>query len=200
MEIMIKAKQKFNPFFSFLSLYDPLYPYYRHLLELISSGKYAVESQNTLEVVEERKEEKDEECVKEEGEEGGKDSGEARGNGEVEDTAHCGEDLSDEGGESDSSEGFELHPLLRVSKSPPHKRQSHQASPKPPKFVSPSTSPPNSSPPNSPSQNNNSASFYSQSLIVNSAPSLERERGAVMWNNTPSPNPPYPYPQPHHSR
>ena len=198
MEIMIKAKQKFNPFFSFLSLYDPLYPYYKHLLQFISSGKYVVESENTPKVVEERKEEKDGECVKGEREEGGREDGEeARGNGGVEDAAHCGEDSSDEGGESDSSEGFELHPLLRVSKSVPHKQQSHQVPPKPPASSSPSTSPPHS-----PSQNNNDAtSFYSQRLSVNSAPSLERERGAVAsWNNTPSPNPPYPYPQPHHSR
>ena len=40
MEIIIKAKQKFNPFFSFLSREDVLYPYYKHLKELISMGSY----------------------------------------------------------------------------------------------------------------------------------------------------------------
>ena len=40
MEIIIKTKQKFNPYFSFLNHEDGLYPYYRYLKEVISSGRY----------------------------------------------------------------------------------------------------------------------------------------------------------------
>ena len=40
MEIIIKTKQKFNPYFSFLNHEDSLYPYYKHLKEVISSHVY----------------------------------------------------------------------------------------------------------------------------------------------------------------
>lgn len=40
MEIIIKTKQKFNPFFSFLSYEDPLFAYYRHLKDMILTGGY----------------------------------------------------------------------------------------------------------------------------------------------------------------
>lgn len=40
MEIIIKTKQKFNPFFSFLNYDDPLFPYYKHLKEVILTGGY----------------------------------------------------------------------------------------------------------------------------------------------------------------
>lgn len=40
MEIIIKTKQKFNPSFSFLNYNDPLFPYYRHLKEMILTGGY----------------------------------------------------------------------------------------------------------------------------------------------------------------
>lgn len=42
MEIIIKTKQKFNPYFSFLNHEDGLYPYYRYLKEVISSGTYVL--------------------------------------------------------------------------------------------------------------------------------------------------------------
>lgn len=40
MEIIIKTKQKFNPLFSFLDYNDPLFPYYKHLKDVIKTGVY----------------------------------------------------------------------------------------------------------------------------------------------------------------
>lgn len=40
MEIIIKTKQKFNPFFSFLNYKDKLFPYYTHLKDMIATGGY----------------------------------------------------------------------------------------------------------------------------------------------------------------
>ncbi len=40
MEIIIKTKQKFNPFFSFLNYADVLFPYYTHVKEMIMTGGY----------------------------------------------------------------------------------------------------------------------------------------------------------------
>ena len=44
MEIIIKTKQKFNPFFSFLNHGDELYPYYKHLKEMILIAAYMPQS------------------------------------------------------------------------------------------------------------------------------------------------------------
>lgn len=43
MEILIKAKQSGNSQFDFLNYDDQLNPYYKHLVELIKSGKYVPE-------------------------------------------------------------------------------------------------------------------------------------------------------------
>ena len=40
MEIIIKTKQKDNPQFDFLECDSELYPYYRHLVQMIKSGRY----------------------------------------------------------------------------------------------------------------------------------------------------------------
>lgn len=40
MEILIKAKQADNPQFSFLTVHDPLYKFYRHLLAAFKNGRY----------------------------------------------------------------------------------------------------------------------------------------------------------------
>ncbi|XP_014213562.1 splicing factor, suppressor of white-apricot homolog isoform X2 [Copidosoma floridanum] len=45
MEVLIKTKQADNPQFSFLSIDGELYPYYKHLLQAIKSGKYNPEKQ-----------------------------------------------------------------------------------------------------------------------------------------------------------
>ena len=40
MEIIIKAKQKYNPFFSFLNHDDELFPYYQHVKAMLTRGAY----------------------------------------------------------------------------------------------------------------------------------------------------------------
>jgi len=40
MEIIIKTKQADNPQFHFLEYDSELYPYYRHLVQVIKSGRY----------------------------------------------------------------------------------------------------------------------------------------------------------------
>lgn len=40
MEIIIKAKQKYNPFFSFLNHNDELFPYYQHVKAMLTRGAY----------------------------------------------------------------------------------------------------------------------------------------------------------------
>ncbi|XP_015187028.1 PREDICTED: splicing factor, suppressor of white-apricot homolog isoform X2 [Polistes dominula] len=45
MEILLKAKQANNPQFSFLSIGEPLHPYYKFVLEAIKTGKYNPEKQ-----------------------------------------------------------------------------------------------------------------------------------------------------------
>ena len=40
MEIIIKAKQKYNPFFSFLNHDDDLFPYYQHIKAMLTRGAY----------------------------------------------------------------------------------------------------------------------------------------------------------------
>ena len=49
MEIIIKTRQKFNPFFSFLNHDDVLYPYFKHMKEIISTGSYVVQEKKGLE-------------------------------------------------------------------------------------------------------------------------------------------------------
>ena len=164
MEIMIKAKQKHSPLFSFLSLYDPLHSYYRYLLQMIGSGGY------TPLVTE--GEEKGEgggsrETVKETGKEGGEE-----------------EEESDSGDSDD--EGFELHPLLRVSTAPrssPRPTGTHQSG---------SLSTNKSSPPLSVAATTaatdttqSSASFSRSLSSVNAAPSLEAEGGGA-WHTADS--------------
>ncbi|KAL3270469.1 hypothetical protein HHI36_021016 [Cryptolaemus montrouzieri] len=47
MEILIKAKQCDNPQFSFLNQNDPLYKFYRHVLNAIKTGRYQIKSAKT---------------------------------------------------------------------------------------------------------------------------------------------------------
>lgn len=44
MEILIKTKQANNPQFSFLNQTDPLYKYYKHVLNALKAGTYKTES------------------------------------------------------------------------------------------------------------------------------------------------------------
>lgn len=44
MEILIKTKQADNPQFDFMNSTDPLFKYYRHVLQAIKNGRYKVET------------------------------------------------------------------------------------------------------------------------------------------------------------
>ena len=165
MEIIIKAKQKFNPFFSFLDYGDDLNPYYRHLLRLISTGAYTPRSQSPSLVKAEEGEPSPEES-------GGPTAGGVESKTKEPRLVVEYESSSDESEE----EGFELHPLLRVSTSR------------------------GSSKPATPSREVDSAVengaglvdeletsggvFYSRSLAVNSAPTLESDATDVDASRT----------------
>lgn len=49
MEIMIKTKQSSNPLFEFLNIDNILYPYYKHMIKMIKSGKYKPKVDNESE-------------------------------------------------------------------------------------------------------------------------------------------------------
>ena len=195
MEIMIKAKQKYNPFFSFVSLYDPLHTYYRHLLQMIASGKYSPKQQAVKDSEEVEKSEVGGGVIG-----GDRDGVRREGRKGTRKVSETGEDESDP---EDSDEEFELHPLLRLSTTP-------RSSPKPPSTSNPhrTTTTPSASiattqsndhhNPAPPSANTSPSvapsstvpSFYSKSLTVNSAPSLDREQRDVLSPHGGS----YPYP------
>lgn len=161
MEIIIKAKQKFNPFFSFLDYGDDLNPYYRHLLRLISTGAYIPRSQSPNHV-------KSEEGEQLPGESGGitADGVESKVKEEPR-LAIQYESSSDESEE----EGFELHPLLRASAS--------RGSSKP---ATPNTEVDSAVENGADSVGEVGTSggvFYTRSLVVNSAPSLESDTADV---------------------
>lgn len=119
MEIIIKAKQKFNPFFSFLNMSDPLYPYYSHVKTALSTGAY-VPPKETAEVDNDKPEGQDDShssvnLLK-------PDSNQPKDN-EVEQQEDIGEQIelangehlnqeSDEHSGSESDDDGYLHPLL----------------------------------------------------------------------------------------
>lgn len=195
MEIMIKAKQKHNPFFSFLSLYDPLYSYYRHLLQLIASGEYVPRPQVKRIGMEEneRSTAGGEGRIREVRGEG------ASGGEQGEETSQV--DGSDSEAESDE-EGFELHPLLRVSTTPrsspkPHPPRTPQAPPSTsatPTSVTTTPSLATDRHPLPPSPPSSASSFYAKSLTVNAAPSLDQEQRYTVTQYDGQPAPGYPHP------
>lgn len=54
MEIMIKAKQKHNPYFAFLDFEDHLNPYYKHLLQALRTRAYVPQPQAETETAVEK--------------------------------------------------------------------------------------------------------------------------------------------------
>ena len=116
MEIVIKTKQKLNPYFSFLIPEDRLYRYYQWLLHAMSTGTYpgaVMEGKSEIRpgacddnrLAENR--ETDGQIGKGEGTDRTGQSGERV-------TQVAEEEQSDSDSDSDD-EGFELHPLLRAS-------------------------------------------------------------------------------------
>ncbi|KAL5477664.1 hypothetical protein EMCRGX_G024489 [Ephydatia muelleri] len=111
MEIIIKTKQKYNPFFSFLDHGDLLNPYYRHLLLAIGNKSYIPKPQVSVQM-----DEPDNKTPASNQEQSTQQQQDSFENESKSDTG-SGSDDSDE-------EGYELHPLLRggrVGPVPPSK-------------------------------------------------------------------------------
>ena len=146
MEIIIKAKQKFNPFFSFLDFRDSLYPYYKHIHHAISTGAFTPQPDQP-----------EEPTAKEETVSG--TDGESETAAEKRDSVSNDEDCSDD---SDGDE-FELHPLLRLSTTP---KSSKSSTPVPVTEAVAAEEERHAI---------DSSAFYAKRLSVNAAPSLENE-------------------------
>ena len=161
MEIIIKAKQKFNPFFSFLDFGDALNPYYRHVLHVISTGAYVPRLQQGLadNGSQVQNDEKERDPPNKVSESGGKEEPNERED----------ENSSEDDSDDSDGEGYELHPLLRAS-----------AAPKPSKASTKLREPENRSSPAAIEEVRVAAGsdsvFHAKSLMmVNAAPSLESE-------------------------
>lgn len=203
MEIIIKAKQKFNPYFSFLNHGDGLNPYYRHVLKVISSGAYVPGSEEAGDKPEGERGKpesspNDASRGVEAGDVGGisKVGGEENGGGGKETTTSedgkqrvaeekegSGEDSREEEEDSDD-DGYELHPLLRVSTTP---RSSKPSTPTPPpSSVGSSTTEATVTAEDARTSNLVTSAFYSKRLGVNAAPSLDREGHSQAVNTSTS--------------
>ena len=113
MEIVIKTKQKLNPYFSFLIPEDQLYHYYQWMLQAISTGKYPGEGTNSKVGAGDDHQLPVSREVDGETKKGAGTSKTSHGGVGVVQKAEEEED-SESDDESDD-EGFELHPLLRAS-------------------------------------------------------------------------------------
>ena len=152
MEIIIKAKQKFNPFFSFLDYGDALNPYYRYLLHLISTGAYTPRSpspENAAESAVDEKEKQQDEAS----------TSKKTGGGEKKEPS-----LVAEYENSSDEESFELHPLLRASLTPGSSK---------PATPSRDTRERETSPVDE--MRTSSDMFRARRFVVNSAPTLESD-------------------------
>ena len=103
MEIIIKTKQKNNPYFSFLDHDDLLNPYYRHMLQAVSSKSY-LPKQASVQMNE--TESKSTQPYHEHS---------TQGNGWQSENKNQSDDS---GSEDSDEEGYELHPLLRGGRGP----------------------------------------------------------------------------------
>ena len=176
MEIIIKAKQKFNPFFSFLNMSDPLYPYYSHVKTVLSTGTY-VPPKETTEVDIDKSESQspfhsDTNLLKATNQP--EDNGiERQGNtGELAN----GEDLNQESDEDSGSESDDdgyLHPLLMRALNTRSKSSTPTPTPPPSKEATPPLEG------NGAEESNGktltsvaSVSFRAKSMVVNAAPVL----------------------------
>ena len=96
MEIIIKTKQKYNPFFSFLDHSDLLNPYYRHLLLAIGNKSYVPKPQVSVQA-----------------DEPDNITAPSYQEQNTQQQKFENESKSDSDSGSDDEEGYELHPLLR---------------------------------------------------------------------------------------
>ena len=164
MEIIIKAKQKFNPFFSFLDFGDELNPYYRYLLHAVSSGTYIPQPQSVEDSATTALAKREGSAEKQEVLETPKENGDDEtSEGKDEEKSSLGDDERESTDDSDSDdEGFELHPLLRTSNV---SKSSKPATP----------TPEANSATEEQTRTSSSTTFYAKSFRVNSAPLLESE-------------------------
>lgn len=192
MEIIIKAKQKFNPFFSFLDHSDDLFPYYQHIKAMLKRGAYVPKQSSPAPPPPTRTqdEEKDEEEVRSDasaaqgGLEGDQGSNETakRTNGD-ESSATLEENSEKSSGDesdSDDEEGSYLHPLLMgggvqtSSKSSTPTPGTRESSPTIQVTSTASvTTPTPSSATSSAAYTTSSIAFYSKRMSVNSAPIID---------------------------
>lgn len=199
MEIIIKAKQKYNPFFSFLNHDDDLFPYYQHIKAMLTRGAYVPRqvspapppkcekdsSERTNGIVaksrvEERGGQEADEI---------RDDGSDRTSGESQTEASKSVESKDNdeessGDESDSDdEGGYLHPLLmggalkNSSKSSTPTPGTREASPSVQNVTSTSstttTTTPSSTTISTEAYTTSSIAFYSKRLSINSAPLID---------------------------
>lgn len=188
MEIIIKTKQKFNPFFSFLNYEDELFPYYKFLKELISVGTYQPQT---------RQEASEEEDVKKDnfvrGRNGSverekrssvdvKTVSESEKSGSNETPEQKSHRISESGDDDEEEEEGYLHPLLVTASLQSSKPSTPEPTPAPSsssssvagKDVAAARTMPNKKMTVDELLNlhQNSASFVSRSLAINSAPPL----------------------------
>ena len=173
MEIIIKAKQKFNPFFSFLDFGDALNPYYRHILHAISTGAYVPRLQQ----------ESADNGSQAQGDEKESDPPNrvVESNSKEEPNESGDRDSSEDDSDDSDGEGYELHPLLRASVAPKPSNTSTKL-----RETENRSSPAAVEEPHVASEND--SAFHAKSLMmVNAAPSLESETASDRTANQ------YPY-------
>ena len=193
MEIIIKAKQKFNPFFSFLDHNDDLFPYYRHVKDMLQRGAYVpkqsspapptllaqdIESsateRNGTTVTEGEQEENVDVGKTEKDEDRTSDEARNKNNSILKENDEDSSDGSDS--DSDDDDGY-LHPLLMggglksSSKSSTPQPGTRESSPVVETTSAESVSTANTSTAaNSAAYTTSSIAFYSKRMSVNSAP------------------------------
>ena len=190
MEIIIKAKQKFNPFFSFLDHKDDLFPYYQHVKEMLRHGAYVPKQSSPAPPPPKPQEERGDDEQKtsgsgdaESGHKGEQDSFKKRTNGEHRDKSasvleSSGEESSSDDSDSDDEGGGYLHPLLmggglkNSSKSSTPTPGTREASPSVQVTSTASTTTPSTST-SSVAYTTSSIAFYSKRMSVNSAPVID---------------------------
>lgn len=190
MEIIIKAKQKFNPFFSFLDHNDDLFPYYQHVKEMLRRGAYTPKQSSPVPPPPKPQEEGADNAQKinssgdaESGHKGEQDSFKKRTNIEHRDKSASlleenGEESSSDNSDSDDEWGGYLHPLLmggrlkNSSKSSTPTPGTREASPVVQTTSRASTTTPSAST-SSVAYTTSSIAFYSKRMSINSAPVID---------------------------
>ena len=192
MEIIIKAKQRFNPFFSFLDHNDALFPYYQHVKEMLTRGAYVPKQSSPAppsllaqnengSTISNGVDEKEDTRV-DEAEAASSDSP-GRGDPETKESGSDGEDS-----DSDDDGGY-LHPLLMggglknsSKSSTPNPPDTREASPSSVRTTDMATV---TTPTSSVAYTTSSIAFYSKRLSINSAPTIDTRTSLLATNGPP---------------